>query len=301
MRIENLVDVMSAAHLSAYVESPYVQRGGLMLVAPPGAFKTTIIKSVGTFPNCKVLSDVNVQTLNSMHADFSGNVYRTLAFTDFQKIYERHDSTAINVEGTIKGLVDEGFRHSAFNDQRMIVREARCLVIGGMTTDLYTRKFTKWKDSGFLRRFIWCHFVMANPLTVLDAIDRWELLNVYGKDPVVFALPGDSKIPYQITPQESGAIREMLKHHETQPSAFVLLKKIYCVLQWRYPEETHGPKAWEVLQDFSECLSPRGADLELATKPGTVWESEKTKARRINTAFAAAARKHKAAKREVVA
>lgn len=298
VKISSLMEVISAAHLTAYVEGPWAQRGGLFLVAPAGTCKTTILKVLEVFPNCRVLSDINVQTLLAMHSDIAANHYRTLAFTEVEKIYMRHTATAANVEGTIKAMAEEGFRHPAFNDQRMVVREARCLIVGAMTPSCYTKKFSEWKDEGFLRRFLWCHFILADPWAIVNAIHKWEPLQIYGDDPLVFGLPADLKIKYEVSEKESNSILAMLKHQDPQ-TPFILMKKIYAVLMWRYPRAVHGNKAWEILSDFAECLSDRGADLILTTN-GPQIVGPRTRAKIANKEMADRARRTRNALKNAV-
>lgn len=264
MKLSSLLEVLSAAHLTAFVESPFESRGGLILVAPPGSLKTTIVRTLEVYPNAAVLSDINVPTLNDMRDDIANNVIRTLAFGELEKLYARHAASASNVEGIIKAMAEEGFKHAAYEDQRMHCREARCLVVGGMTQQLYRRKYKQWADDGFARRFVWSHFVLSDPDAIMEAIDQWKKIKLC--EPIVFALPPGSRIEYQITAEESRWIRSLIPRRPDPAAAYVLLKKILCVLYMRYPREAHGNKAAEILFDFSESLGMKGATLDIEEK-----------------------------------
>src|SRR5262245_60924782 len=161
MKIQSLLEVVTAAHLSTYVEADmtFPNRGGIMLVAPPSSLKSTIINQLEVFPNAKVLSDVNVRQIMDIRDAIANNLYSTLALLEFGKIYQRQDVTSANVEGHIAAMVDEGFKHDAKTDHRLVTRVAKCLVVGGMTQNLYKHKYSDWLNSGFARRFIWCHYV----------------------------------------------------------------------------------------------------------------------------------------------
>lgn len=261
MKVSSLIEILSAAHLSAYVDGPFDGRGGIMLVAPPGTLKTTIIKLLDVFPNCCVLSDINVPTLNDMREDIANNRIRTLAFGELEKLYARHPATASNIEGILKAMVEEGFRHAAYDDQRMECREAKCLLVAGMTQQLYRRKFKQWMDDGFARRFLWSHFVLEYPDIILEAIDRWKRIRL--TEPVVFGVPAGHKIEYQVTDRETKWLRSLLPRRIDPAAAYILLKKILCVLYMRYPRSKYGDRALSIIEDFSESLQPRGANLQI--------------------------------------
>src|SRR6476646_6884687 len=134
MKARSLLEVIDAAHLSYYVESPFPSRGGLMLVGPPGVLKSTFIASgLSDYPSALVLSDLNVQQLVRLRDDLSGGRYTSIGFTEFEKLYQRASSTSENIEGHIKALVEEGFTRASFEDQRMATMSARALVVGAMT------------------------------------------------------------------------------------------------------------------------------------------------------------------------
>lgn len=262
MKIETFTEILTAAHLSVHVQSPFPSRGGIMMVAPPASLKTSMINQLSAFPNAKVLSDINVQQLIKIRDDISTGTIRTLAFPELEKLYQRHDSTAANVEGTLKAMVEEGFRHAAFEPAAMRIREARCFVVGGMTHDVYMTRWNQWTADGFARRFLWCHFQLADPDLLYRAIDRWEPL-VLTQNPLLFGLPSSMSIPYEVTKEQSGHIRRMLRFQPSPVTPFILMKKILSVLHWRYPIKQYKTKAWKILEDFAECLGERGADLQV--------------------------------------
>lgn len=257
--MSSLVEVITAAHLSVYVDSKFNNRGGIMLVAPPSSLKSTIIRQLEAFPNAMVLSDANVQQLMKIRDDVASGYYKTLAFMEVEKLYQRNDATSANVEGHLKGMVEDGFSHSASSDQRMIVRQARCLVVGGMTYSLYKRKFGGWQDDGFARRFLWCHYVLADRQVLMRSIHRWKPIDI-AASPIVFGLPSGSRIQFDVTESESADLGRWLKFYKEAETPFILLKKILCVLKWRYEKKKPG-LAMEILKDFSECLTKEGAEM----------------------------------------
>lgn len=264
MKIGNLIQVLCAAHLSKYVESPFQSRGGILLVGPPACLKTSLLLALEDYPNALVLSDLTTKSLVRIRDDIVAGKVHTLALMDLQKIYERHDTVAANVEGNLRALVDEGFSRAAFEDQRMLKMTARCLVLSAMTPDFYSRSFTHWDNSGFTRRFLWCQYRLKNPAAILEAIHHWKRLEF--QNGLRFSAPFNRSIPYSLTGAESRHIASFLKYQHGAELPFILLKKIACVLRWRH-KQLKGRRAanigMEVLEDFATCLGREGAEVEL--------------------------------------
>lgn len=255
MKASTVIEVLSAAHLTQYVDrNVFQQRGGIFLVAPPGSLKSTFIKnSVICYPDALRLSDMNVQTLGYIKNSFIEGKYATLAFGEFEKLYQRNAATAANIEGHLKAMVEEGFGKQSFEDQRSVSFESRILLLGGVTPTCHSRLVTKWMDNGFYRRFLWCGYQLENPDIIADAIEAWKALDL-GKSSR--QIPNNNSIPYSVSAAESKHIRELLGI-QSKETPFVLMKKIFCVLKWRHK----GKKAMQILEDFSESLGERAAKL----------------------------------------
>lgn len=258
MKAISVIEVLSAAHLTSYVTHPtYAQRGGIVLSSPPGSLKSTLIKNALTgFPDTLILSDLNVTTLSLLKNSLIDGRYTSMAFGEFEKLYQRNPSTAANIEGHLKAMVEEGFGKSSFDDQRMVNTCARVLVIAGITPSCYSKMYPRWMDNGFARRFIWCHYTLADPSMITDAIHRWKAIN-FGR--VIKEMPAGKEIPWNVTQSESLEMRKLMQHQPSLETPYMLLKKIYCVLKWR-----HGARrAMVIIKDFSESLTNQGAKLIL--------------------------------------
>lgn len=229
-----------------------------MFVAPPGQWKSTVIEvSTETYSDSITLSDVNVQTLNAMH-DELGQKINTLAFPAFEKIYERNPQTAANIEGHVKALVAEGLSLASFEDQRMPGSyKARALVIGGIPPVVHRERFARWRDNGFYRRFIWSFFHFKDPRVIIDAIHEWKKIDLQFDIPVV----PSRKLDLEITPAESEKLYRMLKYQGGEAIPLVLLKKMFCVLRWRYKKEPE--RAMKIIEDFSTSLGKSPAELTI--------------------------------------
>lgn len=228
-----------------------------MLVAPPGSLKSTFIKlSLEDYPDALLLSDLNINTLTQLKNSLIDGRYSTLGFGEFEKLYKRNPATAANIEAHIHLLVEEGFSHASFEDQRMPAYAAKCAVIGGITPASYSKRFNGWLESGFARRFMFCGYVLANPDAIMEAIERWKHISM-GK--VMLSSPANKKIPYNVIPEEHKLLKKAIACQPTHEGPFIACKKILCVLKWR-----HGAKkAMDIFQDFSECLESKGAALQL--------------------------------------
>jgi hypothetical protein len=271
LKVNSLVEVIMAAHLSKAVDvSKFPQRGGIMLVAMPGSLKSTIIKTaLDEYPDALILSDVNVQTLNPLRDDIAANKINTLAFPALEKIYERHSATASNVEGTLKALVDEGFREASYENHQMLGRfEARCQVTGAIIPAVYRAKFSQWNENGMARRFLWCFYRLADPTVIIKAIHQWRHIE-FGNEIVL----RPKRIELDVTESESAKLEMMLRYQHGKEIPLIMLKKILSVLKWRYRNEPTRPMA--ILKDFSECLQEKPALMSIEQPPDRRRESDK--------------------------
>lgn len=258
LHINSLIEFLDAAADTKYVAGPFDERGGIMIVGPPGSFKTTVIElAMDGHPDAVVCSDLNVQQWLKMKDDFVNRRYSILAFPEFEKIFQRHPSTAMNLEGIIKALVSEGYGTGPGGDPRMPRIKARACVIGGITTDCFERHYELWQKNGFLRRFIWLIVSVHNPDLIVQAIRKWEKID-FGR--VVFR-PANRSINVNISDVRSKGIEKIMK---SQPglhgTAYVLMKKIVAVLDWKY---NSSGKVDTLLQEMSASLSKHGDSIIL--------------------------------------
>ena len=164
MKVDSLIEILSACHLSAFVESIHKERGGIMLIGPPASLKTAVTEVLDLYPANQLLSDLTVKQAVRLRDDISGGKITTLAFTDFAKLYQRQSSGASNIEGFLRAVTAEGFRRANWEDSRIAVIPARCMVVASMTQHFYTKHYADWIDDGFARRFLRCVF-RARPYT----------------------------------------------------------------------------------------------------------------------------------------
>jgi hypothetical protein len=246
-----MVLFLHAAHWSYLVGSKWDCRGGVMLVAHPAGLKSQMIETLKIHERALILGDANVPSITRLRDDVAMGRYRTLGFTEFEKLYQRNPTTAINVEGHLRAFVDEGFRNPVWEDARMTTKKAFCMVIGAITPQAYMAHYSKWQDSGFGRRFIWMHYCLSDPDIITEAIHRWQRIRFPGL--TMLQLDGE-ELAYNLTESESRLLRKMLEIDAN--TAYILLKKIAVVLK-----HATGKRFMEIIEDVAPCFKGEGGEL----------------------------------------
>lgn len=257
MRFGTLIEIISAAHLTPYVFGDIgEERGGLMLVAPPGHLKTTAIEILEQFPRTLLVSNITNGTLTNLRESFISGEIKTLGFPDFDMLYKRHSSVSSQLEGTIMGLMGEGFRNPPFKDQRTAVMKARCTIIAGITIKCYEERLSGWLDAGLARRFLWSQFKVKNPEQLEEAIVHFKRAQLDGDFTMKIPM---TRIPYNLNENIS---RKILYHLRGQPDRklpLIFAQRLVCVLVWK-----HGQiEGWNIWNDFAPSLWKDGGMIEI--------------------------------------
>lgn len=257
MRFSTLIEMISAAHLTPYVFGDVGdERGGLMLVAPPGHLKTTAIEILEQFPRILMVSNITNGTLTDLREAFVSGEIRTLGFPDYDMLYKRHSSVSSQLEGTIMSLMGEGFRKAPYKDQRIQVMKARCTVVAGITLKCYEERIPGWLDSGFARRFLWSQFKVKNPEELEEALVHFKKAQLDGDFTMKIPM---TRIPYNLNENIS---RKILYHLRSQPDRklpFIFAQRLVCVLVWKHGQE----EGWNLWQDFAPSLWKDGTMIEI--------------------------------------
>jgi hypothetical protein len=264
MKVETLIRILVSAHYSYQVVAPAGfknVRGGIMLVAPPGTLKTSILKmALESHSGALVLSDINVQALGRLRHTIASGKLQTLVFYEFAKIYKRSADVSSNVEGTLAALVDESYHKLAFDVLEAHSLPCSALVVGAMVPQFYEQKMRYWEPDGFARRFIWSMYRLRNPCLVQEAIAKWQSV-VFSPD-FRFRVPL-GEIPYSLTPEEAEWIQKLLANNHGIETPSILLQKIACVLRWENKILKRRDDTIEVLKDFGPSLSKKGTVLDI--------------------------------------
>jgi hypothetical protein len=257
MKFSSLVEVISASSLAYLVFGDVSkERGGVMLVAPPSQLKTTAIEYLDHFPKCRIVSNMTVKTLTAMRQDFISGEISTMAFPDYDMIYKRHDTVSHQIEGTLMSLMGEGFRNPAFSDQRVSVLKARCTIIGGVTVKCYEENISRWIDSGFARRFLWCRYWVGNPSVIEHAITQWKRHELVDGN-FIMKLPSNNVIPYALNPEKAARVLMQIKYQHDKKLPYINAQKIISVLCWKHGEK----KGWQIWDDFAPTLGQDGSEV----------------------------------------
>jgi hypothetical protein len=274
MKATDLIEVLCAAHLGSLVESPFQDRGGIMVVGPPGVLKTTLVSILDSqYQDALMLSDINVKSLVRLRDQIASGKFNTLVFPELAKIYERADVTAKNVEGTLRALAAEGFAAASFEDSRMNRLTARALVIGAMTPPTVETHFTEWEESGFNRRFLWTLVKLSDPMALEKAAIAWQRINF--RMVHVPMAPMGGTIPNRTTMRERQRLAILVKYQPGGDHAIQLqlMVRILAVLRWWYAESGQPRSAMETVERFAVSLGKSGDEIELPSGPDEVDEA----------------------------
>lgn len=257
MKFQTLVEVIAAMHLTPKVQGDVSnERGGIMLVAPPGQLKTTVIEYLDAFPKSKLISNITVKALNALRQDFLSEEIMTMGFPDYDMIYKRHGSVSSQVEGTLMSLMGEGFRNPAFSDQRVNVTKARCTIVGGITIKCYENMISEWIDSGFARRFLWSRYVLKNSHKLEDAISEWRRHTLDGD--FVMRIPKEP-IPRTFSTKQAKEVLYQLRFQPDRKLPYITAQRLIAVLIWKHGVE----EGWKIWNDFAESLGKDGGKIVL--------------------------------------
>lgn len=234
-----------------------------MLVGPPESLKTSIVEVLNSYNTAYLLGDLNNQQLAKMREDIASGRISTLAFTEFSKLYARAQAVSSNLESQLALMVAEGLRTFGHQNPQMPVIPAYCTVIGCMTIHFHRENFDRWRDCGFYRRFLWATYKLDDPGVITDAIDHWQKLEFSTRK--FQPAPLSRHIPYNVTDLENEQIKRIL-HFQMSSIGYAMMKKILCVLKWKYPENPRLPM--QILRDFAPLLGKEGGILKGGTLPG---------------------------------
>lgn len=258
-----LLEILCAVHLSSYVDSPFADRGGLMIVGPPGVLKSTFLGLLDRNYNDAInISDINVRSLNDLRDQIASKTIRTLVIPEYAKLHERHLYTAKNVEGHVRALVGEGFTSASFEDSRINRLRARCTVLSAMTPKFQTDHFKDWEDSGFNRRFLWSLVRLKDPDLLERAVEDWRLVDF--RIAHIPPAPASDSIPNMTTVEERRELRRLVKYQPGGSHAIqiALLSKVLATLKWWYRLRKRPEReAVVTVRSFAQSLGKEGAEL----------------------------------------
>ena len=262
-------------HLAHFVEGSLEQRGGLMLVGPPGALKSTLSAALTQFSDALLLSDINIPTLTNLRDALAGGSINTLVFTELPKVYERNPQTALNIEGTLRAMASEGFSAASFEDSRIARRRAHATIVGALPPKIVDRHFARWEESGFNRRFLWAVYGLKGAYILDDAAVDLERLDLGVRD-IPREPPLGRTIPMLLSADEKRRVKLLVSQQPgtSHTQQIQLLSRMWAVLKWWHRENGDPKRANETIEAFSKSLTRDGADLDL-TQNGVAKKPKK--------------------------
>jgi hypothetical protein len=264
VRVSTFIECIKAAHLSSYVQSAFSHACGLFVVGAPGTIKTTLLECLDHYESALPLSDVNNRTLQKLKGHLTANAIRTLVIPEMQKLYERDPRTAIGVEGTLRALVEEGYRGASFDEPTALRFRARAVVIGAMPETFRDQHWDRWTESGFARRFLWCLVRLGDPAILMEAVERGVMAQ-YDDEPVTMNTPIALSTPNGMIPAIGAELRKRIRPlvaKQPRPAnvQFELMCRMCAVLKFYYERVKSKKDPLATLREFSACIKG-GADL----------------------------------------
>jgi hypothetical protein len=233
-----------------------------MIVGPPGALKTTMIRTLEEYHDATVASDLNNVTLSSLREGMSAGTLRTIVLPELKKIYQHHPSVSSNMEGTLQAMADEGFSQPSYRDSRMQGTRARCAIVSALTENFYQRKYTDWGESGFSRRFLWSLISLNEPEILMEAVIKWKAIDIELEK--IIRVPPTEHIPESLSEQDRRRLRNVVKHQPgSGPLQFQILCKMCAVLKWHYAKRRIDKDPIATILEFGKSLSKEGAQIVL--------------------------------------
>jgi len=263
VKVGTMMEAICAIHLSSYVDSPYRDRGGLMIVGPPGVLKTTLLDVLDdNFHNALSISNAYMGTMKKLQPAFYNGQVRSLCFPDIQSIYAGDPRTSSRIEQMMMQLSGEATRTiGGDEDSRHAKFKGFCTMFGAMTDFFYTGHVGRWDTTGFLRRFLWSTYTLRDPDILMRAIEQWTRAELGYR--VVPQIPMGGRIPDTLTQSERKEIWSWLRHqplpHEIQ---LQVLCKAVSALKWHYLQVGLKRSAMSTMHEFAETLQKDAALLE---------------------------------------
>jgi hypothetical protein len=263
--VDTFMEVLCALHFAMLVPGPINDASGLMLVAPSGSLKTSLLMTIpNLYPNSTVCdSNWYYGKLIKMKAVFYNRTARSIVIPELSSVYSGDPRTGGRMEQILQQMAGEGSMATNERDTRWERYEMRAQIFAAMTPEFAAKKHPAWEE-GFHRRFLWAHIAMKNEEVLLDYLTNWRRAELEVSQPIVE--PAQGTIPNVLTYEEKMQIRDMLESQKDfgpNHTRFVFLCRALSVLKWHYKRIGSKKLAIKTIEDFSVCLSKKAALLTI--------------------------------------
>lgn len=263
--LEDFLEVICSFHFASLVPGPIADASGLMLVAPSGSLKSSLLMVIPSlYPDtCVCDSNWYYGKLLKMRGAFYNGGKRSIVIPELASIYAGDPRTGGRIEQMLQQMAGEGSISTQETDSRWERYEMRAQIFAAMTPDFARKKNRSWEE-GFHRRFLWAHLAMANDEILMDYLTAWKRAEIEVSQPIIE--PAQKIIPNLATYAEKMKVRRLLdaqKDFGPNHTRFVFMCRALSVLKWHYRRIGLKKNAYETLKRFSVCLSKHAALLVL--------------------------------------
>ncbi len=262
--VNSMIEGLCAVHLASYVMSPSHDRGGVMLVGPPGVLKTSMLDVLDqNYQNALSVSNAFMQTMSKLQSAFYNGSIRSLCFPDLQSVYAGDPRTAGRIEQMMMQLAGEATRTiGGDQDSRYAKFKGYCTIFACMTDTFHQSRANKWEQSGFLRRFVWSTYTLEDPDILIRALIEWTRADLGSFR--IPEIPTSNYIKDSLNSEERKEIFSWLRY---QPGPHEIQLQVLCrsvaALRWHYEKIGSRKNAMTTMREFSETLQKDAALLTI--------------------------------------
>lgn len=268
--LSDFMEVLCALHFASLVVGPIDDNSGLMLVAPSGSLKSSLLMALGNMYSETCVCDSNwyYGKLLKQKALFYNRTRRSLIIPELSSIYAGDPRTGGRMEQMLQQMSGEGSQNT--NSTKNDRYEMRAQVFAAMTPEFEKKKEEGWEE-GFRRRFLWVHLAMENDEILLDYLTAWRRAEIELSQPIIE--PAQKRIPNMVTYHERQVIRKLLepqKDFGPNHTRFVFLCRGLAVLKWHYQRVRINRNALDTVKRFAVCLSKDAALLTIPEEESAI-------------------------------
>lgn len=263
--IPDFLDTLCALHFASLVQGPINDASGLMLVAPSGGLKSSLLMALNNlYPETSICdSNWYYGKLLKMKSAFYNGGKRSVIIPELSSIYAGDPRTGGRMEQMLQQMAGEGSVATQANDSRWERYEMRAQIFAALTPEFAAKHHKGWEE-GFHRRFLWAHLAMENDEVLMDYLTAWRRAEIEVSQPMIE--PAQKVIPALVTYAEAMEIRKMLepqKDFGPNHTRFVFLLRAFSALKWHYRRIQSRKNPLDTIRRFSVCLSREAALLML--------------------------------------
>jgi hypothetical protein len=237
--------------------------GGLMLVAPSGSLKSSLLTAIANVYPSRCICDSNwyYRKLMKLCGSFYNRSIRSIIIPELASIYAGDPRTGGRMEQMFQQMAGEGSFSTNENDTRWSRYEMRATIFAALTPEFATKHHEGWEE-GFHRRFFWAYLAMESDEILLDYLIQWRKANIEMNLPIME--PSDGVIPDLLSVAEKKQLAILLQDQKAfgpNHTRFVVFCKAVSVLRWHYKRMRIKKDAMQTAKKFSGCLSDQAAIL----------------------------------------